>query len=67
MLGQNRIGTFGSIPRKSRWDAGPACPQSSPPSVALADPHLAVAPGEPYTMEWAALPSDASCGDYWCC
>ena len=66
-MAQNRFGTFGSIPRPSLWDMPPQpCPLSTPPSVALADPHLALAPGQPYTMEWAAFPSDNGCADYWC-
>lgn len=66
-MAQNFIGTFGSSPRPSTWDEPPQpCPRSDPPSVSLADPHLALAPGVPYTMRWAALPSDAECSDYWC-
>ena len=86
-----RSPSVGSIPRPSLWDMPPEpCPRSVPPSVALADPHLAgvtrncyrllktwkslhdflvtdaalsiVVPGQPYTMEWAALPSDKACG-----
>ena len=66
-MAQNFIGTFGSSPRPSTWDEPPQpCPRSDPPSVLLTDPHLALAPGVPYTMQWAALPSDAECSDYWC-
>eukprot|EP01052_Picozoa_sp_SAG31_P033613 SAG31_NODE_3822_length_3852_cov_2.137490_3_plen_467_part_00 len=66
-MSSNYVGSFGSNPRPSLWDMPKQpCARSEPPSVELADPHFALAAGDSYTMEWAALPVDRSCSDYWC-
>ena len=43
-----------------------SCPVSSPPSIRLADPRLALSPGETHTIEWAIFPQGGDCSSYWC-
>jgi hypothetical protein len=42
------------------------CPLTDPPSIRLADPRLALGPGEAHTMEWALFPQGPACSDYFC-
>ena len=43
-----------------------SCVVTTPPSIRLADPRLALRPGETHTIEWALFPMTGNCTSYWC-